>query len=65
MAIFLTGVTGYIGSYLAAELLEQHGDVAAAERVRGRGLSAERPIGLEAGRQVEAALEIDGVEVED
>ena len=26
MAIFLTGATGYIGSYLAAALLEQHGD---------------------------------------
>src|SRR5260370_31215586 len=27
MAIFLTGATGYIGSYLAAGLLEQHGEV--------------------------------------
>src|SRR5579863_8175558 len=26
MAIFLTGATGYIGSYLAAGLLEQHGE---------------------------------------
>jgi thioester reductase-like protein len=26
MGIFLTGATGYIGSYLAAALLEQHGD---------------------------------------
>ena len=26
MAIFLTGGTGYIGSYLAAGLLEQHGE---------------------------------------
>src|SRR3954467_13108518 len=26
MAIFLTGSTGYIGSYLAAALLEQHGE---------------------------------------
>jgi len=26
MAIFLTGATGYIGSYLAATLLEQHGE---------------------------------------
>src|SRR5690242_16512024 len=26
MAIFLTGATGYIGSYLAAELLEEHGE---------------------------------------
>lgn len=26
MAIFLTGATGYIGSYLAARLLEQHGE---------------------------------------
>ena len=25
MAIFLTGATGYIGSYLAAGLLERHG----------------------------------------
>src|SRR5437899_10025495 len=26
MAIFLTGATGYIGSYLAAGLLDQHGE---------------------------------------
>src|ERR1700693_1114319 len=26
MAIFLTGATGYIGSYLAAGLLERHGE---------------------------------------
>src|ERR1051326_5340076 len=26
MAIFLTGATGYIGSYLAAGLLEEHGE---------------------------------------
>jgi thioester reductase-like protein len=26
MAIFLTGATGYIGSYLAADLLEKHGE---------------------------------------
>ena len=44
MAIFLTGATGYIGSYLAAGLLEGHGEslnllVRAADCRRSRAAS--------------------------
>ena len=45
--------------------LEQHRDVAAAERARGRRLRAERAVRLEARRQLETALEVGGVEIED
>ena len=46
-------------------LLEEQGDVAAVERVARRRLAAQRPLGLELRAELEAALEIGGVEVED
>ena len=46
-------------------LLEQHRDVPAVERVGRRRLAAERPVGLHLRRQIEAALEVGRLEVED
>ena len=45
-------------------LLEQHRHVAAASSCGGRRLGAERALRLQSERQLEAALEIGGVEVE-
>ena len=36
MTIFLTGATGYIGSYIAQRLLEQHGRVEQRELLAAR-----------------------------
>ena len=46
-------------------LVEEHRDVAAIERVGGRRVAAERAVRFEARRQLETALEIGRVEVED
>ena len=46
-------------------LLEQHRDVAAAERVGRRRLAPERPVGLQLRGEIEAALEVGRIEVED
>ena len=45
-------------------LVEQHRDVAAVERVGGRRVAAERAVRLQLRGELEAALEIGGVEVE-
>ena len=44
--------------------LEEHRHVAAAEHVCGRGLRAERAIGLEARAQLEASLEVGRIQIE-
>ena len=46
-------------------LVEQHRDVAAVERVGGRRMPPERAVGLHLRGELQAALEIGGVEVED
>ncbi len=46
-------------------LVEQHADVAAVQHVRRRRAASEQAVGLHLRRDLQAALEIDGVEVED
>ena len=46
-------------------LVEEHRDMASVERFGGRRAAPERPVRLHARGEVQAELEIDGIEIED